>query len=737
MSTPLLSFKNIISISPIPLAVVDTEMRYIAASEKWLSLYHLEDQVLIGRSHYEVFPEIGDVWKKIHADCLLGKDQNCENDPFLRADGTLMWLKWEVRHWLDDNGAIGGMMMSSEDVTHKTNITLNEKRFQLFMDELPGLCWIADNTNILKYANKCFFDTLRLGNDVIGKNYNAIFGSDIARNLQESNDLVLKSGEGKSFHQTVRDQHGHPQIYKVYKFPFIDEAGEGNMIGSIAFNVTKNKLLEEELYQSEAQFKLAFEHSLIGMALLTPDGAFKRVNRSLCDMLGYSEAEMKQLNIREITHSEDLTTTAVRLDDMTTGKIDKIKFEKRYLHKDGRVIWVVIAATMLYDSLHNPLYYVSQIEDITRRKEIENDLVLSEKKYRTIFENVQDVFYQTDQNGLVTEISPSIEQYSGYSRKEIIGQPVSDFYFYVQDRERIIDTLRTSGFVIDFEVRLKTKDKELRYASVNARLVVENGAIVATEGSMRDVTARKFHENELRALNTELTASNEQKNKLLSIIGHDLRNPISGSLQLLNLTLDDFASSSADEVHTYLSMMKQELSNANNLLEDLLTWAKSQFNAISFNPEVITDISGLFIKSIQTIGPMAVKKHIEIAQQVDGQFQFMADKDMLETIIRNLLANAIKFTHTGGNVILAIQNKENGVLFSVCDNGIGIPEEKIKTLFDKNTNYTTYGTSGEKGTGLGLSLCYDFVHKHGGQIWAESDRPQGTCFYFLIPKKDN
>lgn len=723
--------KNIIAVASLPMAIVDTEMRYLAVSEKWVSFYGLENVALIGRSHYEIFPEIGEHWKKIHADCLAGKDQQCEKDRFQRADGTVMYLKWEVRHWRDDERRIGGLMMSSEDVSHTTRIFSNEKRFQLFMDQLPGLCWITDQQNVLKYANKCFYDTFHLTSEVIGKSSVEIFGQEIAAHFQENNELVLNSGQGKNFHQTVRDAQGHPQVFKTYKFPFSE--AEGEMVGAVAFNITKSKLLEEELFQSETQFKLAFEHSLIGMALITPDGKWKRVNKSLCHMLGYTEGEMKRLSVQNITHPDDLAKSIATLQDLGDRKIDKIKYEKRYLHKDGKTIWVVIAATMLYDGSDKPLYYVSQIEDITKRKEIENDLVLSEKKYRTIFENVQDVFYQTDQNGLVTEISPSIEKYSGYPRQAIIGQPVSNFYFYVQDRERIIEALRTQGFVIDFEVRLKTKDDQLRYASVNARLVTENGVVLSTEGSMRDVTTRKFHENALKALNTELTASNEQKNNLLSIIGHDLRNPISGSLQLLDHTLTDFASSTADEVHAYLSLMKQELSNANNLLEDLLSWAKSQFNAVSFNPVNIPDLAGLVQKCLQTVQPMALKKKIMIVRQIPGGAGLTADRGMLETIIRNLLSNAIKFTDTGGEVIISVTPSEVETRFSVQDNGKGIPKEKLAELFNKHNNYTTYGTAGEKGTGLGLNLCHDFVLKHGGQLWAKSEENVGSTFFFTIP----
>lgn len=621
------------------------------------------------------------------------------------------------------------------DITNDTDhgaFAMNEKRFYAFMDELPGLCWIADDDNFLRYANKCFFDTLHLTKEIIGKPLEEIFGPEIARSAHINNQDVLKSGENKEFHQTVRDKNGHPQYYKTYKFPFKD--GEGGMVGAVAFNVTKRIKLEEELYQSETQFKQAFEHSLVGMALISPEGKWERVNRSLCQMLGYTEQEMKSLSIQDLTHPDDLKGSQSILEDLAFGKIEEVKYEKRYLHKNGSPIWVVIAATMLYDSDGKAINYVSQIEDITKRKEIENDLVLSEKKYRTIFENVQDVFYQTNQEGIVTEISPSIAQHSGYLRTEIIGKPVGNFYYYIQDRERMIEQLRISGAVIDFEVRLKTKEDELRYASVNAKLNMENGVIMGTEGSMRDVTRRKFQENALQALNTELTASNEQKNKLFSIIGHDLRNPISGSLQLLDLTLNDFESSSADEVHAYLSMMKTELSNANVLLEDLLTWAKSQFNAVSFNPVEIENLKGLFDKCIQTVSPMAVKKKINIITSLKGDLLLHADTGMLETIIRNLLSNAVKFTNRGGTIGLKAVGNDNGVLFSIKDNGLGIPKHKINDLFKKNSNYTTFGTSGEKGTGLGLSLCNDFVLKHGGALWVESEEGIGTTFYFTIPE---
>ncbi|RYG06862.1 MAG: HAMP domain-containing histidine kinase, partial [Chitinophagaceae bacterium] len=175
-------------------------------------------------------------------------------------------------------------------------------------------------------------------------------------------------------------------------------------------------------------------------------------------------------------------------------------------------------------------------------------------------------------------------------------------------------------------------------------------------------------------------------------------------------------------------------SNANELLEDLLTWAKAQFNAVNFNPEEIHDVSAHIAKSIHNITPMAEKKAIKIHQFIEEGLTLNADKGMLETVLRNLISNAVKFSERGGSISVNATAYDKGVKFSVADSGLGIPKDMMPQLFDKTSNYTTYGTAGEKGTGLGLNLCYDFVLKHGGLLWADSESGKGSIFYFTIPR---
>lgn len=508
---------------------------------------------------------------------------------------------------------------------------------------------------------------------------------------------------------------------------------EGNKTNSLVIiDISERKQAEEQIRLSEEQFRGAFEYSAIGMALFTIDGRCKKANQSLCDMLGYTEAELIRLGFEDITHPDDLPRNIELLKQLTDGVSDSYHMEKRYLHKNGRPVWVLLGVSILRDAEGEPIHFISQIQDITKIKEAEHALAVSEEKYRKIFENIQDIYYRTDQEGIVTEISPSIEKYYGYKRENVLGLPATSFYFYKDDRDNIINALIQDHAVTDFEVKLKSNTSELLYASVNARLIIEEGIVVGSEGSIRDISLRKLQENELTSLNTELKALNNHREKLLSVVGHDLRNPVAASLKLAELALMDLDSTSKEELIEYLGKVKEGLNNANELLEDLLRWAKNQFDSMDFHPVLISDVHLQVHTCLARLRPMAEVKHLLLAETIDDELQVYADRDMLDTVIRNLVSNAIKFTAKGEIKVTAHQRKKD-ILFCISDTGNGISREVIGQLFNKSSHYTSYGTSGEKGTGLGLELCRDFVEKHKGKIWVESREGCGSKFYFTIP----
>lgn len=515
---------------------------------------------------------------------------------------------------------------------------------------------------------------------------------------------------------------------------YTDLAGE-KVNSLVIIDLTESKRAEEQIRFSEAQFRGAFEYSAIGMALFDLNGLCMRANQSLCDMLGYTKEEFTRLRFDDITHPNDLPLNIMLMKKLLHGKSDSYHLEKRYLHKNGKSVWVLLGVSILRDQHRKPIHFISQIQDITKAKETEQALSVSEEKYRKIFENIQDIYYRTDKEGFVTEISPSVERYYGYKREQLIGRPVTDFYYFKEDRENIIAVLKEEHAVTDFELKLKSNKGELLYASVNARLIIENTEVLGSEGSIRDITQRKIQENELTSLNTELKAMNLHREKLLSVIGHDLRNPVAASLKLCELSLMDAEKITKEELLEYLAQMKRGLNNANHLLEDLLRWAQNQLNSNSFNPVWIDDVQYQVSVSIEHLAAMANAKNIKLYENIVTGIRIYADKDMLNTIIRNLVSNAIKFT-SAGTVTVSAHTRANDTLFSVTDTGYGIPAQSLKHLFGKTFNYSTSGTSGEKGTGLGLELCRDFVEKHQGRIWVESTVGKGSIFYFTIPFKD-
>lgn len=495
----------------------------------------------------------------------------------------------------------------------------------------------------------------------------------------------------------------------------------------------QNKIASNLVNEERKLLNTLIDHLPINVYIKDLEFRKIRVNRSeVAYMNGLTKEDIIGKTDYELYPSHTAAVSVKEDEEVLKSGIPMISKESVDHKIDGSVKYLLTSKIPLRNSEDEITGLLGISYDITKIKEAENALAVNEEKYRKIFENIQDIYYRTDKEGIVTEISPSVDKYYNYRRDEIIGHPVTDFYYHEEDREYIVNALRLDHEVTDFEVKLKTKSSQLVYASVNARLIIEDGLVLGSEGSIRDITSRKSQENELTELNTELKALNEHKEKLLSVIGHDLKNPIAASLKLAELALMDVDEATREELTEYLVKMETGLQNANELLENLLQWAKNQFNSINFNPVLIHDVRLLVVNCIKRIRPMADTKGIELVEKVPEGLKIYADKDMLDAIIRNLVSNAVKFT-TAGQILVEVKIRDYDLLFSVKDTGVGMSENVMLQLFNKSFGHTTYGTSGEKGTGLGLELCRDFVEKHHGKIWVESKKDQGSTFYFTTP----
>jgi two-component system sensor histidine kinase/response regulator len=231
---------------------------------------------------------------------------------------------------------------------------------------------------------------------------------------------------------------------------------------------------------------------------------------------------------------------------------------------------------------------------------------------------------------------------------------------------------------------------------------------------------------------SELHELNVSKDKFFSIIAHDLKNPFQTIIGFSEMLKEEMKSDDNATGENYAGLINTSAVQTMRLLENLLEWANSQRGKISFNPVPI-NLYELFNEEFIMLNEMAMGKNIELKNSFDDNLTITADKNMIKTILRNLISNAIKFTHKNGKVEVngTIINKH--VEIAVADKGIGMTNETIAKLFRLDANLSTRGTENEKGTGLGLFLCKEFVEKHGGKIWVESESGIGSTFKFILP----
>lgn len=240
-----------------------------------------------------------------------------------------------------------------------------------------------------------------------------------------------------------------------------------------------------------------------------------------------------------------------------------------------------------------------------------------------------------------------------------------------------------------------------------------------------------FKHDALLESENELKEAVATKDKFFSIIAHDLKNPVStytNSLDLLSKMYDEMQD---DERLEFITELYKSSIHMKDLLDNLLTWSRTQNGKIAFTPELCTPYS-ITENVISLLSDNAKAKQITIINNIDKQLEIFADLNMLSTVFRNLISNAIKFTRNNGEIIVSNSSESQQILFNVQDNGIGIPSDKIPKIFSIDNTYSSNGTNNEKGTGLGLILCREFVEKHNGKIWADSKIGSGSVFYFTI-----
>ena len=379
-------------------------------------------------------------------------------------------------------------------------------------------------------------------------------------------------------------------------------------------DITEFKHAELALIKSEERFRSVFESSGIGMAMLGLDSNFTKVNKSFCEMLGYSYNELLEMNMRDITHPGDMDKSMnIKYEMINVKSNGSRNVEKRYLHKSGETIWAIATISLVKDLNDKPQYFIAQIQNITQRKKAE-------------------------------------EQLSHYAE--------------------------------------------------------------------------------------ELKITNQSKDKFFSIISHDLRSPFNALLGITEYMAQYYEDMNSDEVKESVNNIYSSSKKLYNLIVNLLEWSRLHTGRMEVE-KTILNLNEAGKEVMNLLNENASAKKIDLVNNINEDINVTADKYMVDTVLRNLISNSIKFTKPGGHIKLSAIRLGNMVEVSVEDNGIGISEENQEKIFRIDTQYHIDGTANEKGTGLGLILCKEFVEKNNGTIRIESKENEGSKFIFTVPLFNN
>lgn len=368
-----------------------------------------------------------------------------------------------------------------------------------------------------------------------------------------------------------------------------------------------------------------------------------------------------------------------------------------------------------------------------KNKELEE----SEARFRDIAMSSSDWIWETDENNIYTFCSEKVEEMLGYTPNEMLGK--TPFDFMPQDdveetKEKIWQVVIEKKPFRNVENWNLTKaGNRICFLTSGVPIIDHLENLIGYRGTVTDITERKQAEVALQESKALLIELNATKDKFFTIIAHDLKSPFNSIIGFSNLLAQKVHEKDYEGIEKYTGIIQKTSQHTMDLVMNLLEWSRSQTGRMPYHPETF-EIVALINEVAELLNNTALQKSITIYAELPHSALVFADRAMIGTVLRNLISNAIKFTHPKGEIVVSAEQKQDELCITISDNGIGIKKEIIDKLFRIDENNSTLGTQNEVGTGLGLILCKEFVTKHGGKIWVESEVEKGSKFHFTVTK---
>ncbi|MFA6924638.1 MAG: PAS domain S-box protein [Bacteroidales bacterium] len=696
-----------------------------------------------------------------------GKRFECEM-PIRTLTGEIKILNLHLSVVKGFENTLSNVLVSFIDITERKNneeiLRRSRKEWMETFDMIPDMITILDNRHRIVRANKALTDKLGISpQDTIGLHcYQCIHGK------QESpvfcpHTLMLKDGKEHiaDFHE---EKLGMDLLVSVT--PIYDN--KGNLTGSvhIARDITERKQIEDTLL-------FLLQCGNIG----TSNNFFELLARFLSERLAMDFVCIDKLQgdllsaktlavyfDGKFDDNIEYTLKDTPCGDVVGKTICTFPNNVRNLFPNDIVLQEMYAesyiGTTLWDSAGKPIGLIAVIgrkpitnlslaETIMKlvairaageleRMLAEEMLANSEIRYRRLFETAKDGILILDAvSGTIVDVNPYLIDKLGYPYDAFLGKTIWDIGFFkdiVASKDNFIK-LQQNDYIRYENLPLETSDgHQINVEFVSNVYFVNNQKVI--QCNIRDITERKKFENELKEKNVELVESNATKDKFFKIIAHDMKNPYISLLGASELLYENAHKYDTNKIAKLTKVLNDSAKSGYDMLLNLLEWARSQAGSMIFQPEII-NLKELIDKHLSNLVEYASNKKINLNFDISSNIQVYADKNMLNTILRNLINNALKFTSKGGIVTVSTKYINGSVIIFIKDTGVGIDNKDFDKLFRTDIKYSQQGTELEGGTGLGLLLCKEFVEKHGGKIWVESEVKKGSTFYFNLSDAEN
>lgn len=551
----------------------------------------------------------------------------------------------------------------------------------------------------------------------------------------------------------LRLANGEPACFQWSNRGRFDPQGRLYEIQSVGRNIQPYKQIQQRLQQSENAFRQLFDATAIGLAQTTVgEGRYLRVNRKLCEILGYSEAELLGITYQEITHPDDLPACAIYVQNLLAGKTGTYPIQKRFLRKDGTIVWCNTTVSFLYDVTGQPIYAIAALEDITAQKAIEQALQASQTTLQHQTQILQSVLNSLNEGVIVLDTTGHV-YLSNTTARQLLqfipanthrweSPPIGETGFGPQVYHADGQTsCPPAEFPIQRAIRGEVVDNQevyivpadlaegtwLSFTACPLSPVV--GGIQGSVIVFRDITRYKQVEAEiLNALQKEKELG-EMRSRFLSVTSHEFRSPLTIIIAATAL-LQRYEWSRAEQLEE-LNLIQREALHLNALLEDTLIVDQAETGQLQVLPEPF-DLAAL---CRQVIRGAALEHGSQTPIALNGALDFpnpiWADKKLVQQILTNLISNALKYSPQGNPIQVTYGCEDDQVVIQVRDRGLGIPPEDQAHLFECFYRAKNVGTIA--GTGLGLAIVHKCVTLHGGTIAINSEVGVGTTVIVKFP----